>query len=195
MKCKMQFILHKSTCHGNLSRWLFLRMVVGGRRLTVSIWGWGISCFSTIPLTCTDFSETVCSVSTSLPCVAMGRFSVPWCCFRAFPKLWGNTIWMPANLEGWYGKKKLRYNSLFLWNVYVCPSPVVSVSNNMAHAFPFLSTEQKKELSDIAQRIIAAGKGILAADESTGIVQSEGSCMCCGIYGMENHGLHIMGSG
>ncbi|KAG7453619.1 fructose-bisphosphate aldolase A-like [Solea senegalensis] len=38
----------------------------------------------------------------------------------------------------------------------------------MTHAFPFLSTEQKKELSDIAQRIVATGKGILAADESTG---------------------------
>ncbi|XP_040047657.1 fructose-bisphosphate aldolase A [Gasterosteus aculeatus] len=40
----------------------------------------------------------------------------------------------------------------------------------MTHAYPFLSTEQKKELSDIAQRIVAAGKGILAADESTGSV-------------------------
>lgn len=38
----------------------------------------------------------------------------------------------------------------------------------MTHAYPFLSAEQKKELSDIAQRIVAAGKGILAADESTG---------------------------
>uniref|UniRef100_A0A7N8Y7H6 Fructose-bisphosphate aldolase n=1 Tax=Mastacembelus armatus TaxID=205130 RepID=A0A7N8Y7H6_9TELE len=38
----------------------------------------------------------------------------------------------------------------------------------MTHAYPFLSTEQKKELSDIAQRIVAPGKGILAADESTG---------------------------
>lgn len=38
----------------------------------------------------------------------------------------------------------------------------------MTHAYPFLSTEQKKELSLIAQSIVAAGKGILAADESTG---------------------------
>lgn len=38
----------------------------------------------------------------------------------------------------------------------------------MPHAYPFLSPEQKKELSDIAQRIVAPGKGILAADESTG---------------------------
>ena len=38
----------------------------------------------------------------------------------------------------------------------------------MPHAFPFLTPEQKKELSDIAQRIVATGKGILAADESTG---------------------------
>uniref|UniRef100_A0A671S9H7 Fructose-bisphosphate aldolase n=1 Tax=Sinocyclocheilus anshuiensis TaxID=1608454 RepID=A0A671S9H7_9TELE len=40
----------------------------------------------------------------------------------------------------------------------------------MPHAYPFLSPEQKKELSDIAQRIVAPGKGILAADESTGSV-------------------------
>ncbi len=38
----------------------------------------------------------------------------------------------------------------------------------MPHAYPFLSPEQKKELSDIAHRIVATGKGILAADESTG---------------------------
>ncbi|XP_051522541.1 aldolase a, fructose-bisphosphate, b [Myxocyprinus asiaticus] len=40
----------------------------------------------------------------------------------------------------------------------------------MPHAYPFLAPEQKKELSDIAQRIVAPGKGILAADESTGSV-------------------------
>lgn len=38
----------------------------------------------------------------------------------------------------------------------------------MTHPFPSLSPEQKRELSDIAQRIVAPGKGILAADESTG---------------------------
>lgn len=38
----------------------------------------------------------------------------------------------------------------------------------MPHAYPFLTPEQKKELSDIALRIVAPGKGILAADESTG---------------------------
>jgi len=38
----------------------------------------------------------------------------------------------------------------------------------MTHQFPSLSPDQKKELSDIAQRIVAPGKGILAADESTG---------------------------
>merc|ERR1712235_46129 len=38
----------------------------------------------------------------------------------------------------------------------------------MTHQFPSLSTEQKKELASIAQRIVAPGKGILAADESTG---------------------------
>merc|ERR1711900_85686 len=40
----------------------------------------------------------------------------------------------------------------------------------MPHAYPFLTPEQKKELSDIAHRIVAPGKGILAADESTGSV-------------------------
>uniref|UniRef100_A0A8C9SZ87 Fructose-bisphosphate aldolase n=1 Tax=Scleropages formosus TaxID=113540 RepID=A0A8C9SZ87_SCLFO len=38
----------------------------------------------------------------------------------------------------------------------------------MTHQYPALSTEQKKELHDIAQRIVAPGKGILAADESVG---------------------------
>lgn len=38
----------------------------------------------------------------------------------------------------------------------------------MPHAYPFLTPDQKKELSDIAHRIVATGKGILAADESTG---------------------------
>merc|ERR1712219_41220 len=41
-------------------------------------------------------------------------------------------------------------------------------TDKMTHQFPSLSPEQKKELSDIAQRIVAPGKGILAADESTG---------------------------
>uniref|UniRef100_A0A8B9JHN6 Fructose-bisphosphate aldolase n=1 Tax=Astyanax mexicanus TaxID=7994 RepID=A0A8B9JHN6_ASTMX len=38
----------------------------------------------------------------------------------------------------------------------------------MTHQYPSLSPEQKKELATIAQRIVAPGKGILAADESTG---------------------------
>ncbi|XP_039178113.1 fructose-bisphosphate aldolase B [Crotalus tigris] len=38
----------------------------------------------------------------------------------------------------------------------------------MTHQFPALSPEQKKALSDTAQRIVATGKGILAADESVG---------------------------
>ncbi|NXJ28044.1 ALDOB aldolase, partial [Dicrurus megarhynchus] len=38
----------------------------------------------------------------------------------------------------------------------------------MTHQFPALSPEQKKALSDTAQRIVASGKGILAADESVG---------------------------
>lgn len=38
----------------------------------------------------------------------------------------------------------------------------------MAYKFPALTADQKKELSEIAQRIVANGKGILAADESVG---------------------------
>ncbi|XP_041038100.1 fructose-bisphosphate aldolase C-like [Carcharodon carcharias] len=38
----------------------------------------------------------------------------------------------------------------------------------MPHQYPPLTTEQKKELSTIAHKIVAPGKGILAADESTG---------------------------
>uniref|UniRef100_A0A7N4NM68 Fructose-bisphosphate aldolase n=1 Tax=Sarcophilus harrisii TaxID=9305 RepID=A0A7N4NM68_SARHA len=38
----------------------------------------------------------------------------------------------------------------------------------MPQLYPALSPEQKKELSDIALRIVAPGKGILAADESVG---------------------------
>ncbi|XP_068126261.1 fructose-bisphosphate aldolase C [Hyperolius riggenbachi] len=38
----------------------------------------------------------------------------------------------------------------------------------MTHQYPALSPEQKKELSDIALKIVARGKGILAADESVG---------------------------
>uniref|UniRef100_A0AAX7V6E1 Fructose-bisphosphate aldolase n=1 Tax=Astatotilapia calliptera TaxID=8154 RepID=A0AAX7V6E1_ASTCA len=40
----------------------------------------------------------------------------------------------------------------------------------MTHQYPALTPEQKKELQDIAHRIVAPGKGILAADESTGIM-------------------------
>lgn len=40
----------------------------------------------------------------------------------------------------------------------------------MPHQYPALTPEQKQELSDIAKRIVAPGKGILAADESTGSI-------------------------
>lgn len=42
----------------------------------------------------------------------------------------------------------------------------------MAHQFPALTSEQKKELSEIAQRIVKDGRGILAADESVGTMGS-----------------------
>ena len=53
------------------------------------------------------------------------------------------------------------------------PPPSVSsaqeLTGTMPHQYPALTPEQKKELSDIAHRIVAPGKGILAADESTGV--------------------------
>lgn len=42
------------------------------------------------------------------------------------------------------------------------------MSSRMTHQFPSLTPKQKQELSEIAQKIVATGKGILAADESTG---------------------------
>ncbi|KAG9345567.1 hypothetical protein JZ751_008711 [Albula glossodonta] len=44
----------------------------------------------------------------------------------------------------------------------------ISAKEEMTQQFPSLTPEQKKELSSIAQRIVAPGKGILAADESVG---------------------------
>ncbi|XP_006738082.2 fructose-bisphosphate aldolase A-like isoform X1 [Leptonychotes weddellii] len=44
------------------------------------------------------------------------------------------------------------------------------LTGTMPHQYPALTPEQKKELSDIAHRIVAPGKGILAADESTGSI-------------------------
>ncbi|KAL7977520.1 hypothetical protein Chor_009469 [Crotalus horridus] len=44
------------------------------------------------------------------------------------------------------------------------------LSSKMPHQYPALTPEQKKELSENALRIVAAGKGILAADESTGSI-------------------------
>lgn len=48
--------------------------------------------------------------------------------------------------------------------------PVCLFSATMTHQFPALTPAQKKELQDIALRIVAPGKGILAADESTGML-------------------------
>ena len=45
-----------------------------------------------------------------------------------------------------------------------------TTTGTMPCPYPALTTEQKKELSDIAHRIVAPGKGILAADESTGSI-------------------------
>ena len=50
------------------------------------------------------------------------------------------------------------------------------LSATMTHQYPALTPEQKKELQDIALRIVAPGKGILAADESTGRCKSVCGC-------------------
>ena len=42
----------------------------------------------------------------------------------------------------------------------------------MTHQGPALSAVQKKDLQDTALRIVAPGKGILAADESVGLSRS-----------------------
>ena len=42
----------------------------------------------------------------------------------------------------------------------------------MTHQGPTLSAVQKKDLQDTALRILAPGKGILAADESVGLSRS-----------------------
>lgn len=55
----------------------------------------------------------------------------------------------------------------------------------MPHEYPALTPEQKKELSDNAHRIVATGKGILAADESTG--------KGCGRCPLQGPGLKGMG--
>uniref|UniRef100_A0A8C6AE55 Fructose-bisphosphate aldolase n=1 Tax=Marmota marmota marmota TaxID=9994 RepID=A0A8C6AE55_MARMA len=45
-----------------------------------------------------------------------------------------------------------------------------ATTSTMPYQYPALTPEQKKELSEIARRIVAPGKGILAADESTGSI-------------------------
>ncbi|CAO2634841.1 Fructose-bisphosphate aldolase A [Lemmus lemmus] len=46
----------------------------------------------------------------------------------------------------------------------------LAATGTMPYPYPELTPEQKKELSDIAHRIVAPGKGILAADKSTGSI-------------------------
>lgn len=55
-------------------------------------------------------------------------------------------------------------------------------SIKMTHQFPTLTTEQKKELHEIALRIVAPGKGILAADESVGECDSLNHSVCHYIF-------------
>lgn len=55
------------------------------------------------------------------------------------------------------------------------PAPLLcqELTGTMPYQYPALTPEQKKELSDIAHRIVAPGKGILAADESTGMDRTQ----------------------
>ncbi len=62
-----------------------------------------------------------------------------------------------------------------------------SLSATMTHQYPALTPEQKKELQDIALRIVAPGKGILAADESTGMLVSQSLPIY--IFRWKNRGL------
>lgn len=55
----------------------------------------------------------------------------------------------------------------------------------MPTEYPALTTEQKKELHEIALRIVAPGKGILAADESTGNTR-HGICITSCLGGVWN---------
>uniref|UniRef100_A0A672HMF2 Fructose-bisphosphate aldolase n=2 Tax=Salarias fasciatus TaxID=181472 RepID=A0A672HMF2_SALFA len=63
---------------------------------------------------------------------------------------------------------ELLRNLLSTHNETLWPSLSLSLSAIMTHQYPALTPEQKKDLQDIALRIVAPGKGILAADESTG---------------------------
>lgn len=71
----------------------------------------------------------------------------------------------------------------------------------MTHQYPALTPEQKKELQEIAQKIVAPGKGILAADESTGThvhqilkfrfnVQQAHNSSVCVVYRQYGQTLH-----
>lgn len=71
---------------------------------------------------------------------------------------WGSylALWLGEEAEDVVGRVQLYILSLFHRAV------------TMPHSYSALSAEQKKELCDIALRIVAPGKGILAADESVG---------------------------
>lgn len=61
-----------------------------------------------------------------------------------------------------------------LTSLLPCVSSAQALTGTMPHQYPALTPEQKKELCDIAHRIVAPGKGILAADESTGAGRAQG---------------------
>lgn len=46
----------------------------------------------------------------------------------------------------------------------------VTVYLQMPEFYRYLTTEQEKELAETAKKIVTPGKGILAADESTGTI-------------------------
>ncbi|KAK2097559.1 hypothetical protein P7K49_023010 [Saguinus oedipus] len=68
----------------------------------------------------------------------------------------GDTFkWPRASV--WISKEEISFEALEL-----------ATTSTLPYQYPALTPEQKKELSDITHRMVALGKGILAADESTG---------------------------
>lgn len=79
--------------------------------------------------------------------------------------------------EGEVGNLALARGSVH-WEIQLthappCVSSAQALTGTMPYQYPALTPEQKKELSDIAHRIVAPGKGILAADESTGAIRTQ----------------------
>ncbi|XP_047636095.1 fructose-bisphosphate aldolase A isoform X1 [Phacochoerus africanus] len=83
----------------------------------------------------------------------------------------GRGHWLGGGQELPYNPAQVRRGSLAADQALPTSSASSQeLTGTMPHQYPALTPEQKKELSDIAHRIVAPGKGILAADESTGSI-------------------------